>query len=265
MKHIVITGGTSGIGKALALEFLRKGCRVSIAGRDPGKLNDACKDLIESSASKSCHNFVCDVTRMEDLLFLWDSARKIQAVDIWINNAGISHINYQFHELEDGLITSVLDTNIRGTVMGSKVAIQGMIDQGKGSIYNMEGFGSDGRKIAGMSIYGTTKNAIRYFTGSLVKEYRNREIIIGTISPGMVVTDMLLKPLQLAPELNRESIRIFHTLADTTERVSPWIVSRILENRKHGAHIAWLTPGKIAWRFFSGMFKKRKVKGLPDY
>ena len=139
-----------------------------------------------------------------------------------------------------------------------------MIKQGFGAVYNMEGFGSDGRKMKGMSVYGTSKNAIRYFTGSLVKEYLDQPVIIGSISPGMVVTEMLLEPLRTAPEKNTESLKVFNTLADTAECVVPWLVHRILGNKRNGVRIVWLTPGKITWRFFSGMFKNRKVKGLPD-
>lgn len=265
MDHIVITGGSRGIGKALALEFLKKGCRISIAGRNQDTIDKAVSELIKQSGVETCYGFVCDVTSLGDLEMLWDTASAIQPVNIWINNAGINHVNHQFHELDSEVISSVLGTNIKGTMLGSKVAVTGMLKQGFGSVYNMEGFGSDGRKMDGMSIYGTSKNAVRYFTKSLVKEYRNSPVIIGAISPGMVVTDMLLEPLRIAPEKNLESIKIFHTLADTAEHVSPWLVTRILRNKNHGTHIAWLTPRKIMWRFFSGMFKKRKVKGLPDY
>ncbi|HYW95605.1 MAG TPA: SDR family oxidoreductase [Bacteroidales bacterium] len=265
MEHIVITGGSRGIGKAMALEFMRKGCTVTISGRNPETLKTAEDDLVNNSETGECHSYVCDVTRQEDLEMLWDKASSVRPVNIWINNAGVNHINYRFHELEYDVISSVIDTNIKGTAMGSKVAITGMLNQGFGAIYNMEGFGSDGRKIDGMSIYGTSKNGVRYLTRSLIKEYRDAPLLIGSISPGMVVTDMLLEPLRTAPEKNRESIKIFHTLADTAERVTPWLVNHILGNKRNGARIAWLTPWKITWRFFSGIFKKRKVKGLPDY
>ena len=115
--------------------------------------------------------------------------------------------------------------------------------------------------MEGMSTYGTSKNAVRYFTRSLIKEYQNTKVNIGTISPGMVVTDMLLEPLRLEPEKNSKALKVFHILADPPEKVTPWLVSSILVNKKHGAHIAWLSKGKVMQRFL----KKRKVKGLPDF
>lgn len=263
MRHVVITGGTRGIGRALACEFLVHGCLVSITGRTRNLVEQVVGELIDTTGNSNCLGFVCDVTRWEDLRKLWDNTAVLQPIDIWINNAGINHINHTFHQLDSAVIGAVTDVNIRGTQWGARVALEGMIQQGSGFLYNMEGFGSDGRILSGMSVYGTSKNAIRYFTRSLIKEYQNTGVMIGSISPGMVVTDMLLTPLYREPEKNRAALNVFHTLADPADRIAPWIVSRILMNKKHGIRIAWLTPGKITWRFFSSMFKKRKVKGLP--
>jgi NAD(P)-dependent dehydrogenase (short-subunit alcohol dehydrogenase family) len=119
--------------------------------------------------------------------------------------------------------------------------------------------------MPGMSVYGTTKYAIRYLSRTLANEYRGKNIIIGAISPGMVVTDMLLGSLRDHPEKQKDALKIFQILADPPERVAPWIVERILKNRKNGRRIAWLSPPKIMYRFFISMFKKRRVKGLPDF
>jgi short-subunit dehydrogenase len=222
-------------------------------------------ELINKSGNEACRGFVCDITRFEDITELWDNSTAIQDINIWINNAGINHINHQFHELELEKIRCVIDINLKGTILASKVALERMISQGFGFIYNMEGFGSDGRILSGMSIYGTSKNAVRYFTRALIKEYHHTNVNIGTISPGMVVTDMLLEPLRSEPEKNRQALKVFHTLADPAERVTPWLVTRILANKRHGVRIAWLTNRKVMFRFLSSMFKKRKVKGLPDF
>ena len=265
MKHVVITGSSRGIGKALAFEFLKRGYRVSVTGRNLETIDIAVNELIKNTGNKACHGFVCDLNRLDDLQNLWRGAASLQEIDTWINNAGINHINHKFHQLDPEVIGNVVETNIRGTLFASRVALEGLLKQGSGYLYNMEGFGSDGRIMVGMSTYGTSKNAIRYFTNSLVMEYKSTPVKIGSIRPGMVVTDMLLEPLQKEPEKNQRALSVFHTLADPADRVAPWIVSKIIKNKKHGARISWLTTAKISWRFFSGMFKKRKVKGLPDY
>ena len=264
MKNIVITGASRGIGRSLALEFLKRGCNIWISGRNPDTLDEAVRSLSAESGNKQVNGIVCDVTRLEEIKELWNRAAEKGPVDIWINNAGINHLNHRFHELEVARISATIDTNLRGTVLGSKVALGGMLNQDSGMIYNMEGFGSDGRIITGMSVYGTTKNAVRYFNRSLVKEYRHSHVKIGSISPGMLVTDMLLEPLRKEPEKNRGALRIFHLLADPTERVAPWIAGKIMANNRHGIHITWLTRRKIAFRMAAGMVKRRKVEGLPD-
>jgi len=265
MKHIVITGGSRGIGKGLALEFLKKGCLVSISGRDRESILSAAEALKVESGFPNCQGIPCDVRNSEELELLWSESIKLQPVDIWINNAGVNHSNQALIDLEQSEIDAVVDTNIRGTILGSRVALAGMIQQGFGSLYNMEGLGSDGRIVEGSSIYGTSKSAVRYFTRSLIKENTNSPVIVGSISPGMVVTDMILDPIVREPEKHRSAIHIFHILADTSETVTPWIVRKLLSNKKHGRHIAWLTSSKILFRFLLNMFKKRKVEGLPAF
>jgi len=265
MKHIIVTGGSRGIGRGLALEFLKRGCLVSISGREKESILSSAEALKEESGFPNCRGIPCDVRKAEELEHLWRESNKLQPVDIWINNAGVNHSNQPLAELEQSEIDAVVDTNIRGTILGSRVALAGMMQQGFGSIYNMEGLGSDGRIVEGTSIYGTSKSAIRYFTRSLIKEYSNSPLIVGSISPGMVVTDMILDPILSEPEKHRSALRIFHILADTTEKVTPWIVGKILTNKKHGRHIAWLTNRKILFRFLLHMFKKRNVEGLPAF
>lgn len=261
---MVITGGSRGIGRAMALEFLKKGWRVSIAGRDQESVTRTADELCRESDTIVCHGFVCDVTDPEEVRLLWKNCSLLQPVDAWINNAGINHSPDPFTELDPALTEQVLDTNLLGTIWGSRVAIEGMVERGSGMLFNMEGFGSDGRIMKGMSIYGTSKRAVRYFTRSLIKEYKHSGVLVGTISPGMVVTDMLLGPVREDPLRNLRALKIFHMLADTPERVAPWIVSRIAGTRKHGRHIAWLTRRRVIWRFLTGTISKRKVPGLPS-
>ena len=67
-------------------------------------------------------------------------------------------------------LTGAIATNLLGTAYESQVAMKGMLSQGFGAIYNMEGMGGDGRKHAGLTMYGTSKYAVHYFTESLALE-----------------------------------------------------------------------------------------------
>jgi NAD(P)-dependent dehydrogenase (short-subunit alcohol dehydrogenase family) len=68
-------------------------------------------------------------------------------------------------------------------MLAAPVAYNRMLQQGHGAIYNMEGLGSDGRRITGLTPYGTSKRAVRYFTDAFAAEVKNGPVIVGTISP----------------------------------------------------------------------------------
>lgn len=134
-----------------------------------------------------------------------------------------------------------------------------MIQQGHGALYNILGFGSNGMKINGLALYGTTKYAIKYFTDCLKKEIKGTPVIVGSISPGMVTTDMLLGEYRTDPQRLKKAKRIFNILADHVETISPYIAQTVLNNNKNGTDIAWLTRSKIFWRFLSSPFYKRNI------
>jgi NAD(P)-dependent dehydrogenase (short-subunit alcohol dehydrogenase family) len=141
----------------------------------------------------------------------------------------------------------VVETNVLGTMYGTKVAILGMLAQGFGALYNVEGLGSDGRIVDGLAVYGSTKSALRYLDRSLEKQLAGMPVIVGALSPGMLVTDMLMAQYKdRPPEEWERAKRVFNLLADRVENVAPWMAEQILKNEKSGALIKWLTPEAIA-------------------
>lgn len=155
-------------------------------------------------------------------------------------------------------MNSIIDINIRGMVNGTRIACEKMKNQ-RGSIYNMEGFGSNNMKAPKMSFYGMTKRALTYFTESVAREMANTDVLIGRLSPGMVITELLLTQM---PEKEIEKTRlykIFNILGDRVETVTPWLVKKILNNKKNNARIAWLTNFKAFRRFAASPFRKRKI------
>ncbi|MDA3821403.1 MAG: SDR family NAD(P)-dependent oxidoreductase [Bacteroidales bacterium] len=264
MKNIVITGSSRGIGYGLAREFLKKGHRVCISGRNNNTLKSAAENLEKETSNNKISYEVCDVTTPDDIEKLWITASSHGNIDIWVNNAGMGQETKYLTELDKDKISQILEVNLKGLILCSRFALNKMREQGSGAIYNMEGFGSDGRKMKKMIVYGTTKNALRYFTRSLALESSETPVIVGAISPGMVVTELLTGPISENNATNREALKIFNILSDRVETVTPFLVKKMLGNKKNGKTFNWLNGRKVMIRFMKNMFIKRHVEGLPE-
>ncbi len=191
---------------------------------------------------------------------MWNAAKeRFGQVDIWINNAGTGHPETPIWDYSPDTIESVVASNLVGAFYGLTVAARGMRQQGFGSIYNMEGLGSSGPTIKGLALYAATKSALAYLTKAAAKEMEGSSIVVGGLRPGMVATKLITGQYAGHPEEWKHSERIFNILSDRIETVAPWLVERILTNKKNGATIKWLTGRKIMWRFVSSAFHKRRI------
>ncbi|MBL7024480.1 MAG: SDR family oxidoreductase [Candidatus Marinimicrobia bacterium] len=255
---VVITGSTRGIGLGLARSFLAEGCRVIISGRAQDKVDEVRKTLSQECDADHVKGCACDVGEYGQLQGLLDYCiQYFGQIDIWINNAGLGHNSLPFWEQDVKKIDEILSVNLRGVMYGSRVAIRGMLSQGWGHVYNMEGLGSDGRVILGQTIYGTSKSGLAYLTKALARETRATPLNVSALSPGMVITDLLLGNTDISSDSFKKGKKIFNILADRVETVTPWMVRQILSNSGKGRDIRWLTAGKIFWRFLCAPFSKR--------
>ena len=260
MKSVVITGSTRGIGYGLADAFLAQGCSVTVSGRTQEKVEQTIAALSAQHGREWVFGVPCDVTQFEQVQALWDAALAHWGqIDIWINNAGIAHAQKNFWEYPPDEIAAVVETNVIGTMYGARIAMEGMLEQGFGALYNLEGLGSDGRKVEGLTLYGTTKASMTYLTDSLIAETRGTPVLVGAIRPGMVVTDMLTKQYEERPEDWEQAKRVFNILADRVETVTPWFAEQVLANTKTGARFKWLGRGRAMGRFLTAPFRKRDL------
>jgi len=260
-KNIVITGSTRGIGLYMAREFLAVGCHVTLSGRGSTLTEDAEKLL---DAFKGKYIYVsCDVQKKEDLQNLWDaSAKKWKTIDIWISNAGQNAPHDYAWETDANATHNVMATNITGMIFGSQIAAANMLKQGHGAIYSMEGLGSNDMIQPKTILYGTTKRALTYFMQGLAKELKGQSVITGRLSPGMMLTDFITKTPNGKPSdvLQDEHFKkVFNILADRPETVAPFLVKKMLTNRRNGKQIAWLTGTKVMVRFLTAPFRQRKL------
>jgi NAD(P)-dependent dehydrogenase (short-subunit alcohol dehydrogenase family) len=260
MKTAIITGGTRGIGAGLVVNFLKSGWNVGYTGTSERSIEKSLLSIAGQFRKESYVALRCDVTNEEDLINLWESTFKtFGRVDIWVNNAGVANEQTSFNDIQPCVFMKIIDTNVKGLMLATHVAYNRMLLQGFGAIYNMEGLGSDGRAISGMTPYGTSKRAVRYFTYAFAKEVKNGPVIVGTISPGMVLTDITLEPLRKYPDNNKDLIRIYNILANDPEIVTPFLVRKMIENKINGAKISWLSSWKVMMRFLYAPFSKRDI------
>jgi NAD(P)-dependent dehydrogenase (short-subunit alcohol dehydrogenase family) len=261
MKIVVITGSTRGIGYGLADAFLGLGCGVVVSGRASAAIDPVVTRLGVKHEARRVWGYPCDVTDYAQVEALWAAAKAhFGQIDIWINNAGVAHPVSDFDQLSSEQLQTVVETNVLGAMYGARVALAGMRAQGFGSLYTMEGLGSSGgRQVRGLSIYGTTKAALRYLDDALMLETKGTPIIVSALQPGMTVTDMLTRQYAGQPEAWEKFKPILNLLADRVEAVAPWLAQRVLANTRGGVRFAFSSTGKVAWRFLTAPFVKRRV------
>ncbi|MEZ4518543.1 MAG: SDR family oxidoreductase [Chloroflexota bacterium] len=259
-QSIVITGSTRGIGYGLVDEFLKRECQVLLNGRSQESVDAALAALSDRHGTDRIAVQAGDVVVPDVHEAIWAAAvAAFGKVDIWINNAGVGHPYLMGWEIPTEKIDQVVDINLKGMIYGSQVAVRRMLQQGFGHLYNMEGFGSNGRIRPGLSVYGSTKSALSYFTRSLAAEVEGTPVKVSSLSPGMVITDFITEQYQDDPEGFEQTKAAFNALGDKVETVTPWLADQVLANDKSGAAIKWLTTPKIMTRLAIARFNKRDL------
>ena len=184
-KVVVITGASSGIGKAIALKLAEEGAKVVLGARTGEKLTALAYQIKKTNGEVKY--VVIDVKKKEDLHILIQTAVTAYGrVDVMINNAGTSELS-RIDDLDIDGWEEMIDVNIKGVLYGMAAAIPVFKQQKSGHIINI--ISTSGIKIVPMQgVYAGTKNAIRTITEAFRQE-SNGEIRITGISPGFVKTD----------------------------------------------------------------------------
>ena len=264
-QTIVITGSTRGIGFGLAAEFLKRECNVVVNGRLQSAVDRAVKDFAGRYPPERVWGQPGDMTQYDQVQQLWDGARShFGSIDVWINNAGVAHPDLEFWTLPKAEIDKTVCINLIGLMYSCRVAINGMLAQGHGFVYNMYGFGSTGMLRNGMSIYGSTKRAVNYFTEALVKELASQPVKIGSLSPGMVITDLVVDQYRDRPEDFEKARQVFNLLGDRVENVAAHLVEQILANDRSGAALRHMSTTQMMTRMITGRIRKRDLFAVED-
>lgn len=186
--NVLITGISRGIGKAIALEFAKNKYNIiGCAKSDFNGLSDT-KNLVTYYGVDS-YIELCDISNEEKIKkFIYESTNKLGGIDILINNAGISYIGL----LQDMSIlewNNIINTNLTSAFLMSKYVIPYMLKKQNGHIINISSvWGNIG---ASMEVaYSASKGGLNTFTKALAKELAPSNILVNTISPGFIDTEM---------------------------------------------------------------------------
>ena len=262
MKTVVITGSAQGLGLEMAKVFKKNNYNVVISDLNEDNLKVAEQKLHEIKSKSEISYCICDITKTDNIIDLINFAKeKYGVIDIWVNNAGINQPNKPIWELEDSAINLLFEVDLKGTILCSKYIMKEMIKQKKGAIYNVEGYGSNDAKMLGLSIYGTAKRGVTYFTEALAKECEetNNGIIVGKLSPGIMITNFITNALKDKEKikLDERTKKVYNILGDYPNVVANYLVTEMIINKKNNVRINWLSNTKAAWRFITSPFNKR--------
>jgi NAD(P)-dependent dehydrogenase (short-subunit alcohol dehydrogenase family) len=244
----------------MAAEFLMHGASVFITGRSEEAVKAAIADLSAHGNGYEIGGGSGDVASAQDQARLAAEALAfLGGIDHWINNAGVAQARGKMVDLEPEEMERVVSIDFLGPLYGARAARQALEASG-GFLWFMEGHGSDGRVIDGLSLYGASKRGVSYLWKAMAKEAEGSPMKVGALSPGIMATDFILQGRENEDrEAWERMAKTFNILGDKPETVAAWLVPRILDARKTGVRFAWLGTGKILFRFLTAGIRRRKL------
>ncbi len=275
---VVVTGGTAGLGLALARMFLIAGDRVVICGRDHDRLERALGRLRLDAPGSDVYGMPCDVSAADEAqAFVSYAVSKLGVIDRWINNAGTAgRLKRPLWELAANDVDETCRTNLCGTMMLCAEVSRAMLRQPfEGTkpsyhIFNM-GFSALGmRSSPTATSHRASKRAVALTTGLLHAELKKagvNAIGVHELSPGLVLTDLLLKDAGIRERM------LFNAVAETPETVAASLAPKIRAVRGSGRllrhqpvvlMIAKIIASKLGYRkerFFDSEGRRRSPLG----
>lgn len=202
-KVVIITGGSSGIGKALAEVFGKNGSKILITGRDRSALDAATAEL--RTKGITVESFQADVSKEEDnQRMAAESIRLFGTIDVIINNAGIT-MRALFQELDVNVIKRVMDINFYGAVYATKACLPEIL-KNKGSVIGISSVAGY-RGLPGRTGYSASKFALNGFLEVLRTELLKTGVHVLTACPGFTNSNIRFKALTKDGSLQGESPR----------------------------------------------------------
>lgn len=207
-KVAVITGGSRGLGFAIAQALAKAGASVVLAGRSQKSLDEAVQ-LIRS-AGRQAVGLAVDVANLEQMEALADfTIAQYGHFDIWVNNAGTSGPYGPTLGFTPQDFYQVVQTNVLGVYNGSRTAMRHFTTQRSGKLINVLGHGYN-KPVPWQNAYGASKAWVRSFTSALAAETKDSGVGVFAFNPGLVLTELLTQVEVIAGSEGR--LKIFPTI-----------------------------------------------------
>ena len=236
-KVVIITGGSSGIGKALAVVFGKNGSKVVITGRNTANLEEAANELTALGIDN--FSFVGDVSNeLENDLLVKAVIEKYGKIDVLINNAGLS-MRALFADLDLSVIRKLMDVNFYGTVFATKYALPHILES-KGSIVAISSVAGY-RGLPARTGYSASKFAIHGFLESLRTELLKSGVHVLLACPGFIATNIRNSALTANGQVQGDSPLEEKNLM-TAEEAATHIYQAVVKRKRD---IVLTTQGKL--------------------
>ena len=240
-KVVIITGGSSGIGKALAEKFGSEGSKILITGRNKQELDITVKEL--QGKSIVIHGFQADVSKEDDNKAMAEEAvRLFGTIDILINNAGIS-MRALFSEVDLDVVKKVMDINFYGVLFATKYCLP-EITKNKGSIVGISSIAGY-RGLPGRTGYSASKFALNGFLEVLRTELLKTGVHVLTACPGFTASNIRKRSLTKDGSQQGESPRAEEKMM-TSEKCAHHIYHAVVSRKRslvltaQGKLVVWL-------------------------
>jgi 3-oxoacyl-[acyl-carrier protein] reductase len=185
-KVALVTSGTRGIGRAIAIKLASIGSAVAICGRDEAKLAVTEREILALGVRTIALR--ADVTQQNDVTKLVEKVEStLGPISILVNNAGMGSFG-PVHEKTEAEWDELMNTNVKSVFLVSRAAIPGMIERGGRDIINISSLA--GKSVfAGGGVYCASKWAVQGLSGCMAEELREHGIRVSTVCPGSVATE----------------------------------------------------------------------------